>query len=100
MSLPPRIKPSLSATALAIHSTAITTREMLPDLSAGDSPHRVQLGGVLLAPLILGYKLGLVSGSLLRAARRMGFTGVSLSAYQDHGRGFATGLCPACCVLK
>ena len=37
---------------------------------------RIALGSVLLAPMILGYKLGLVSGTKMRAAVvRLGFRG-------------------------
>ena len=43
-----------------------------------------------MAPMIVGYKLGLVSGVRVRAAIvRFGFAGVSLSDYQRHGRAFA-----------
>lgn len=86
----------LPALALFDFDGTITTREMLPDFFRLAIPkRRVQFGGVLLAPLIIGYKLGAVSGSLLRAAIvRLGFTGVSLQSYQDHGLDFARSVLP------
>jgi phosphatidylglycerophosphatase C len=82
------LKPAL---ALFDFDGTITTREMLPDFFRLAIPRRrVQIGGLVLAPLVLGYKLGLVSGSLLRALIvRLGFTGVAVASYQNHGRQFA-----------
>jgi HAD superfamily hydrolase (TIGR01490 family) len=84
------------ALALFDFDGTITTREMLPDFFRLAIPRRrVQFGGVLLAPLIIGYKLGVVSGSLLRAAIvRLGFTGVCLQSYRDHGLDFARSVLP------
>ncbi|MGE4069550.1 MAG: HAD family hydrolase [Lysobacterales bacterium] len=86
----------LPALALFDFDGTITTREMLPDFFRLAIPkRRVQFGGVLLAPLIIGYKLGVVSGSLLRAAIvRLGFTGVPLQRYRDHGLDFARSVLP------
>lgn len=69
----------------------ITNREMFPDfILFAVAPRRVALGKVLLAPLVLGYKLGLVSGTMIRAAIvRLGFSGVPLSALENHGLRFA-----------
>jgi HAD superfamily hydrolase (TIGR01490 family) len=69
----------------------ITTREMLPDFfHLAVEPRRLALGKVLLAPLIIGYKLGVVSGTVVRAAIvRFGFTGSSLAALEAHGINFA-----------
>lgn len=74
----------------------ITTREMLPDFFRVAIPrYRVLVGTVLLAPLIMGYKLGVVSGTRVRAAIvRMGFAGVSLDSYRCHGLAFASDVLP------
>jgi phosphatidylglycerophosphatase C len=87
---------NLPALALFDFDGTITTREMLPDFfRLAIPPRRVQFGSVLLAPLIIGYKLGLVSGVLLRAAIvRVGFSGVSLESYRRLGLVFATEILP------
>ena len=74
----------------------ITTREMFPDFVRLAVPaHRLALGKVLLAPLIAGYKLGVVSGSILRAAVvRLGFSGVPLAAVEAYGLEFAQSAIP------
>lgn len=74
----------------------ITTREMLPDfMRLAVPPRRLAWGKVLLAPLVIGYRLGLVSGTRIRAAIvRFGFTGVALEQVQAHGRHFAATMLP------
>lgn len=74
----------------------ITTREMLPAfMHLAVEPRRLAVGKVLLAPLILGYKLGVVPGTFMRAAIvRFGFTGVPLSRLEDHGLAFARSALP------
>lgn len=74
----------------------ITTREMLPDfMHLAVPPRRLAWGKLLLAPLIVGYKLGLVNGITTRAAIvRFGFSGVALDQVQAHGLGFAAGVLP------
>ena len=69
----------------------ITTRGMFPDFVRLAVPRRrLVLGKVLLAPLIAGYKLGLVSGSVVRAAIvRFGFSGLRLAVVETHGLHFA-----------
>lgn len=59
----------------------ITSRETFPDfMYAAVPPRRLAMGKVLLAPLILGYKAGLVSGTVVRAAIvRFGLRGLPLA---------------------
>ena len=59
----------------------ITSRETFPDfMYATVPPRRLAMGKVLLAPLILGYKAGLVSGTVVRAAIvRFGLRGLPLA---------------------
>ena len=74
----------------------ITTREMFPDfVHLAVEPRRLAFGEVVLAPLIVGYKLGLVPGTTVRAAIvKFGFSGVSLAALQNSGRKFAQSALP------
>jgi HAD superfamily hydrolase (TIGR01490 family) len=74
----------------------ITTREMLPDFFRLAIPsHRLFIGKILLAPLIIGYKRGIIPGTLVRAAIvRMGFSGVPYSHYELKGREFAANVIP------
>lgn len=74
----------------------ITTREMLPDFFRLAIPRRrLLVGQVLLSPLIVGYKLGLVPGTLVRAAIvRFGFTGLAFADYDAAGAAFAAGVLP------
>ncbi len=74
----------------------ITTREMMPDFMLRAVPRgRLAVGRVVLAPLVIGYKLGLVSGNTIRAAIvRFGFTGVSESTLAEAGRRFAAEVLP------
>ena len=74
----------------------ITTREMMRDFMFRAVPLRRQAWGkLLLAPCLVGYKAGLLSGTATRAAVvRVGFTGVSLAALQAHGVAFAAEALP------
>jgi len=74
----------------------ITTREMLPDFLHYSIPkRRLQIGKLALAPLIAGYKLGLVSGSLLRAAIVwLGYTRAPFDDYARKGQTFAAEILP------
>lgn len=74
----------------------ITTREMLPDFFRRAIPRRrLLIGQVLLAPLIVGYKLGWVSGTTARAAIvRFGFTGLPFADYDAAGAAFAADVLP------
>lgn len=69
----------------------ITTREMLPDFFRNVVPKsRLIAGQVLLAPLIIGYKLGVVSGVKVRSAIvRVGLAGLDLKVYEACGANFA-----------
>lgn len=74
----------------------ITTREMLPDFFRRAIPlRRLMIGQVLLAPLIVGYKLGVVPGTTVRAAIvRFGFTGLAFADYDVEGAAFAADVLP------
>jgi HAD superfamily hydrolase (TIGR01490 family) len=74
----------------------ITTREMLPDFFRLAIPRRRLLAGqVLLAPLIVGYRLGWVPGTVVRAAIvRFGFTGLPVGDYGAFAAAFATQVLP------
>lgn len=74
----------------------LTTREMLPDFFRRAIPRRrLWLGQVLLAPLIVGYKLGGVPGTVVRAAIvRVGLAGLPLLDYRRHGEAFAAEVLP------
>jgi phosphatidylglycerophosphatase C len=74
----------------------LTTREMLPDFFRRAIPRRrLCLGQVLLAPLIVGYKLGWVPGTVVRAAIvRVGLAGLPLVDYRRHGEAFANEVLP------
>lgn len=74
----------------------ITTREMLPDFFRAVIPRRRRLlGQLLLAPLIVGYKLGLVSGVSVRSAIVLvGMKGLSVAQYQTCGLAFARDVLP------
>lgn len=74
----------------------ITTRETMPDfMRAAVRPGRLRLGKVLLAPLVVGYRLGLVSGTVVRAAICLfGFRGVPAPELEGHGLAFARDVLP------
>lgn len=74
----------------------ITTREMFPDfVHVAVQPRRLALGKLALAPLVVGYRLGLVPGTVVRAAIvRVGFSGASLAALEAHGLSFARSVLP------
>ena len=69
----------------------ITTREMFADFIHFAVPRpRLLLGKLLLAPLVVGYKLGWVSGHLMRAsALRVGLGGVAQERASELGARFA-----------
>lgn len=75
----------------------ITTREMFPDfIRFAVERRRLAVGKVLLAPLIVGYNLGFLPGTLVRAAIvKFGFSGVPLSAIEAHGLTFAQSILPS-----
>lgn len=69
----------------------ITTKEMLPAfVRMAVRPGRLRVWQWLLAPWVLGYKLGIVSGSNIRAKiARAGFRGVPEAEYRAAGERFA-----------
>ena len=69
----------------------ITTHETMPDfVRQSVSRRRLLFGQILLAPLVLGYKLGIVSGTLIRRAIvRFGYSGVAVAMLESAGRDFA-----------
>ena len=74
----------------------ITTRETFPDfIRHAITPRRLRLGRITLAPLVAGYRLGLVSGTAVRAAIvKVGFSGTALSRYEAAGESFARDVLP------
>lgn len=74
----------------------ITTRETMPDFVRVTVPRaRLHLWGTLLAPWVLGYKVGLVSGSNIREKiARVGFRGMREADYLAAGERFAREVLP------
>lgn len=72
----------------------ITSRPLFSDfIHFAVAPPRLRLGKVTLAPLIAGYKLGLVPGSALRAGVvRIGFSRVPVEQVGEAGERFAQGI--------
>lgn len=70
----------------------ITTREMFPDfMRFAVTPRRLACGQVLLAPLVAGYRLGIVPGNAVRAAIvAFGFRGVPAEDVRRAGEAFAS----------
>ena len=70
----------------------ITTREMFPDfMRFAVTPRRLACGRVLLAPLVAGYRLGIVPGNAVRAAIvAFGFRGVAEQDVRAAGKAFAS----------
>lgn len=85
------------AIALFDFDGTITTQETMPDFLRRSVPRRrLVIGWLLLAPLVLGYRLGLVSGTLVRRAIvRVGYSGVPRSGLVASGRDFARDHLPA-----
>ena len=84
------------AIALFDFDGTITTHETMPDfLRRSISRRRLLVGWLLLAPLVLGYKLRVISGTLVRRAIvRFGYSGVPASAVAAFGRDFAQNYLP------
>lgn len=74
----------------------ITHREMFrPFLEFAVPPKRRMLASIVLAPILIGYKLKLVPGDVIRAwAVRFGLTGVDASQASEQGRRFAHEVLP------
>ena len=69
----------------------ITTREMLPDFVRYAVPTwRLRIGGALLMPLVLAYRVGMVGGTTIRAAiSRIGFRGMPVEDCEAKALAFA-----------
>ena len=69
----------------------LTTREMLPAfVYSAVPPMRLRIGKLLLAPWVVGYKLGWVSGiSIRRKIAMVGFRGMTEADYLAAGERFA-----------
>lgn len=80
----------------------ITTHETMPIfLRRSVSPLRVFVGSLLLAPLVLGYRRGIVSGTTVRRALvRAGYSGVPVSKVAAAGHDFALNYLPMSCARK
>ncbi|WP_267225541.1 HAD-IB family phosphatase [Dyella silvae] len=78
----------------------ITTSEMFrPFLEFAVPPKRRILGGLLLAPIVAGYKLRMVPPNFIRACSvRLGLSGISASHAHERGRRFAQEV--LACVLR
>lgn len=74
----------------------ITTCETMPEfVRRSVSRRRLLAGQLLLAPLVLGYKAGIVSGTLIRRVIvRFGYTGVPAASLERSGRDFAQNYLP------
>ncbi|MGH8078606.1 MAG: HAD family hydrolase [Lysobacter sp.] len=74
----------------------ITTREMFPDfMHFAVPPTRLAIGKVVFAPLVMGYKLGIVSGTLVRAGVvGFGFRGMPESLIRQAGKDFSNEVLP------
>ena len=74
----------------------ITTHETMPEfLRRSISRRRLLAGWLLLAPIVLGYKLRVVSGTLVRRVLvRFGYSGVPASTVEAAGRDFAQNYLP------
>ncbi|HET6554042.1 MAG TPA: HAD family hydrolase [Dyella sp.] len=74
----------------------ITQRELFrPFLEFAVPPARLRWGGLLLSPMVVGYKLGVVSPNAMRAcAVRVGLQGMDDVHAQEMGRRFADEIIP------
>jgi HAD superfamily hydrolase (TIGR01490 family) len=74
----------------------ITTREMFSDfMQFAVTPRRLAVGRVVLAPVVIGYKLGIVSGNVIRSrAVRFGFRGEPASRVGHAGERFSREVLP------
>ena len=74
----------------------ITEREMFADfMRFAISRRRLVVGSLFFAPLLLGYKLGIVSGNVIRASVvSFGFRGMSADRVKEAGRRFSDRILP------
>lgn len=91
-----RQAPQDMALAIFDFDGTITTHETMPDfLRRSISSRRLFVGWILLAPLVLGYRLRIVSGTLVRRVLvRFGYSGVPASEVAATGRDFAQNYLP------
>jgi phosphatidylglycerophosphatase C len=89
----PKNRPSL---ALFDFDSTITTRDLFADFARFAAPRlRVQIGGVLFAPVLLGYKFGWVPGTWLRAGVvGMAFWRRPTATLRERGVAFAQQIIP------
>jgi phosphatidylglycerophosphatase C len=75
----------------------ITTREMFADfMGHAVAPRRLAIGRIVLAPMLVGYKLGMVSANRVRSrVVDYGFRGADLAHVQAAGERFAREVLPA-----
>lgn len=74
----------------------LTTCETMPGFMRAAVPtRRLRPGRMLLAPLVIGYRLGAVPGTWVRAGIcRFGFRGVPVAELMHHGNAFARDVLP------
>jgi phosphatidylglycerophosphatase C len=74
----------------------ITTREMFPDfMRFAVSRRRLVVGSALFAPMVVGYKMGIVSGSTIRQHLvNFGFRGVASGHFETLGKRFSDKVLP------
>lgn len=74
----------------------LTTHETMPDfVRRSVDPGRLRWGQLVLAPLIIGYKLRIVSGLLVRKAIvHVGYKGMDVAVIDAHGKAFARDYLP------
>lgn len=93
-----RPPPSSPACDLALFDFdgTLTTRETFPDfMRFAVAPLRLMLGQVLLAPVVLGYRRGWVSGDFTRASVvQVGLRGVPAERLANQGEAFAHEVLP------
>ena len=75
----------------------LTTRETFPGfVRTAVPPQRLRIGGALLAPVVAGYRLRLVSGSRVRAAVvRVGLRGMRVDEFERRACAYAQAILPA-----
>ena len=75
----------------------ITKKETMPEfMKIAVRPVRLAVGKLIFLPLVLGYKTGLISGNLIRAAIcKYGFWRVQESELEAHGAAFAHTFLPS-----
>ena len=88
--------PAERVLALFDFDGTITTREMLPEFVHYAVPKwRLRFGKALLLPMVIGYRLGWVSGESIRSAiAYVGFRGMAESDYESRAAAFAREVLP------